>query len=51
MNKTSDWNYYRDRLEAERKAIEQSTSEQARAAHRTLAGLYADRLASRSTTR
>ena len=45
MNKLSDAEHYALRLEAERRAMESATSEQARAAHRELADIYAERLA------
>jgi len=40
MNKQSNAEYYAARLEAEREAIEQAGSDEARAAHRALADHY-----------
>lgn len=51
MNKLSDTDYYRARLNAERKAIETATCEESRSAHRMLADCYQQRLAVVATLR
>jgi hypothetical protein len=45
MNRVNDGNYYRVRLRAEREAIQNATSDEARAVHRELAERYENLLA------